>query len=139
MSDVEGMSSLAPDSIPLAAAEDIIFDHTQKILGTAEWSAPEVLLKRVGSSTKAADVYALAVVCWECLNLSAPYSTHRLSEIIRIVTSGITLPFPQHTPIEIQQFLNQCWSIEASERPTSLECEEFFSSVVNGVQDCNAS
>ena len=86
----------------------------------------------------------LAVVCWECLNLSAPYSTHRLSEIIRIVTSGITLPFPQHTPLEIQQFLNQCWSTEASERPTSLECEEFFSSidivnVHNGVQDCNAS
>ena len=142
--DAEGVEGAEGAEENKVAAEDIRLDQTHEILGTAEWSAPEVLLKRVGSSTKAADVYALAVVCWECLNLSAPYSTHRLSEIIRIVTSGITLPFPQHTPLEIQQFLNQCWSTEASERPTSLECEEFFSSidivnVHNGVQDCNAS
>ena len=47
-------------------------DDDPTVVGTYEWMAPEVM--QGGRYTKAADLYSIAVVVWECLSGQSPYA-----------------------------------------------------------------
>ena len=104
--------------------------HQESIIGTPQWAAPEVLLQKVGSSTMAADVFALGCVCWECLTLKAPYASRSPREVIRLVSSGVRLQLPERgVPEIVKEMLQRCWLDDVEARPTSQELVVFFESL----------
>ena len=98
------------------------------IVGTVQWAAPEVLRRLPGSSRKEADVYALAVVWWECLALSSPFQDISTQEVIKLVVSGQRLVLPRETPPHLAALFKQCWSEEPANRPSAEELERIVSS-----------
>lgn len=95
----------------------LLFD----IVGTPQWAAPEVLRRLPGSSRKEADVFALAVVWWECLSLSSPFTNVSTAEVVRLVVGGERLVLPRETPPHLAALLRQCWSEEPADRPSAEE------------------
>jgi hypothetical protein len=104
--------------------------HPESIIGTPQWAAPEVLLQKVGSSTMAADVFALGCVCWECLTLKAPFASRSPREVIRLVSTGVRLQLPERgLPEIVKEMLKRCWLDDVEARPTSQELVVFFESL----------
>lgn len=95
--------------------------------GSIIWMAPEVATSTV--YTNAVDVYSWAIMFWECLTRKLPYYNCRylrdaeesrhftIYNILEMKQKQAPLPIDD-LPFPIGLFLDECWSLDASKRPS---------------------
>ncbi|EDQ88906.1 uncharacterized protein MONBRDRAFT_37376 [Monosiga brevicollis MX1] len=85
-----------------------------------KWMAPESLGRRI--YTTKSDVWAFGVTMWEIFSLGGtPYQEYRNAHILNLLESGYRLPVPMQMPSKAHGIMQQCWSMEAEERPAFAE------------------
>ena len=70
------------------------------------------------------DVYAFAVVLWQLLTSSRPYSNlnlHRFLLLHKIAREGLRPDLPAWMPTSLAQLIRECWAEADHERPTANE------------------
>jgi tRNA A-37 threonylcarbamoyl transferase component Bud32 len=88
-------------------------------VGTAQWSAPEVLTNSNYDSR--ADVYSFGILLWELYAQQVPFAALGLSAVqlgmqIAMKNARPTLPVP-NAPEPIMDLAQRCWSTEPAARP----------------------
>mmetsp|Transcript_20300 Transcript_20300/g.22563 ORF Transcript_20300/g.22563 Transcript_20300/m.22563 type:complete len:723 (+) Transcript_20300:44-2212(+) len=90
---------------------------TMTACGTPCWTAPEIL--RNNRYTESADVYSFAIVLWEMVSRSDPFSGMPPFQVIFAVgTQGARPTIPQHCNPDYQKLMEDCWQEEPANRPT---------------------
>lgn len=108
--------------------------HKANMVGTLEYMAPEILLKREPASP-ASDVYALCVTINEILSCIYPYAdctkdnplAHTILEAgysrqelaVAVAAEGLRPTIPQGTPAELRTILTMGWHADPSQRPSA--------------------
>jgi serine/threonine protein kinase len=83
----------------------------------SQWMAPEAVASRVYSPKT--DVWAFANTCVEILTQKDPFPGIDLLEVAaKVRDQGLHPTLPKDTPAWFADMLNQCWSLDADERPT---------------------
>ncbi|EQC36251.1 serine/threonine protein kinase [Saprolegnia diclina VS20] len=110
-------------------------------LGLAPYAAPEVLRRDANLDRRAADMYALGVLCAEILTRTRPFDALYAAEgflggdmrLLRAATDGTSMPAPfevatleAHTSVEGVALLRRCWNVRPSQRPSIDEVAEYF-------------
>ncbi|KAL4860264.1 Protein kinase and PP2C-like domain-containing protein [Chlorella vulgaris] len=109
--------------------------HKQRMVGTLEYMAPEVLLKEPHSP--AADVFALAVTINELATGAIPYSdctrdnplAHTILEMgygrqelaAAVAAEGLRPSLPPDVLPQLAELLGKCWARRPEERPSAAE------------------
>jgi tRNA A-37 threonylcarbamoyl transferase component Bud32 len=88
-------------------------------VGTAQWSAPEVLTNSNYDSR--ADVYSFGILLWEIYAQQVPFAALGLSAVqlgmqIAMKNARPTLPVP-NAPEPIMDLAQRCWSSDPAARP----------------------
>lgn len=98
--------------------------HVTGMVGTAAWTAPEVLQ---GQETmrSSADVYGFGVILWEILREQLPWHGMNMVQIITaVVVQGRSLSMPadgeqlQSFPPDVRELITSCLSATADRRPS---------------------
>ncbi|VVD05873.1 unnamed protein product, partial [Leptidea sinapis] len=94
-----------------------IYVHTRSRPVPLRWLAPEAIFASQYSS--ASDVWAFAVLLWEIATLGGfPYSELSNQDLPPFLTTGGRLPKPARASPRLYQLMTECWSDEATVRPT---------------------
>ncbi|HAN30108.1 MAG TPA: hypothetical protein DCQ06_00790 [Myxococcales bacterium] len=116
---------LAPVIIDFAFARAPGEDHGSRA-GTLAYMAPEVI--QGGAPSAASDIYALAIICYQCLTGINPFQASKVSttlhlqlDLNRPEPSGLILETGAPLPTEIANLFSQSWSIEPGTRPRTAE------------------
>ena len=103
---------------------------TMSSVGTAQYSAPEVL-RNEGHSEKA-DVYSFGVVLWEMFTRKIPFEGMSAIQVIgHVGFQGRQLQTPIGIPEQYRELISQCLSIDMDERPTFLDVMEELEELSN--------
>ncbi|XP_077293792.1 receptor protein-tyrosine kinase sevenless [Arctopsyche grandis] len=98
------------------------------------WMAVECLTDGVFS--RASDVWAWAVLCWEVTALGRqPYSALPNHAVMRYVRGGGKLQRPNNCPIPLFMLLQKCWSYNPDQRPTFKYCLEVLEELISYVDE----
>ncbi|KDO26154.1 serine/threonine protein kinase [Saprolegnia parasitica CBS 223.65] len=110
-------------------------------LGLAPYASPEVLRRDANIDRRAADIFALGVLCAEILTRQRPYDALYAAEgflggdmrLVHAASSGNAMPAPfevatleAHTSVEGVSLLRRCWNVRPSQRPSIDEMAEYF-------------
>ncbi|XP_050675763.1 fibroblast growth factor receptor 4 isoform X2 [Leptidea sinapis] len=94
-----------------------IYVHTRSRPVPLRWLAPEAIFASQYSG--ASDVWAFAVLLWEIATLGGfPYSELSNQDLPPFLTTGGRLPKPARASPRLYQLMTECWSDEATVRPT---------------------
>ncbi|CAK8995898.1 Mitogen-activated protein kinase kinase kinase 7 (Transforming growth factor-beta-activated kinase 1) (TGF-beta-activated kinase 1) [Durusdinium trenchii] len=98
---------------------------TTTVQGSVAYLAPEVLTEPALWS-RAADVFAFGVTCWEILHRKEPWSDpgmNRMSVVHAVKNLGERLAFDEDViaPRWIEHLIASAWSQDARERPTAAK------------------
>lgn len=85
-------------------------------VGTANWTAPEVLKKNLYTSK--ADVYSFGLVLWEIIVRRVPFEDVLPFQLILRVTEGMRPTIPQDCPGMYQSLMTMCWQDDYKRRPS---------------------
>jgi hypothetical protein len=86
-------------------------------VGTAQWTAPEVLDSKPYGEP--ADVYSYAVLLWELLTKEIPFRGLRdYQVIVSVVQNNYRPRIPPTCPPKLSKFIEVCWDREPDRRPT---------------------
>ena len=100
-------------------------DTMTKGIGTASWSAPEIL--RSQNYSTSADVYSFAVIVWELFARKPPFHPLERDQILLAVAVDNARPtMPPNVPVEWRSLIENCWQTEPEERPKFSEILEWF-------------
>ena len=88
------------------------------------YGAPELLNGEgtISSSSRSADIYALAMVVFELMTLTKPFSDHQSPSpalVSRIVSNGLRPTVPADISPPLKTLLQSMWSAEPSKRPSA--------------------
>ncbi|KAG0586774.1 hypothetical protein KC19_2G116000 [Ceratodon purpureus] len=110
------------------------------VVGTGFFRAPEILQackermasQRVEVFSRAADVYAYGMTCYEVLSGTLPFEDHPLSSKIRLLTDLVINQFlrpeiPEYVESWAQELLKWCWQCDPVARPTIEEILDMLS------------
>jgi len=127
-----GLAKLKAETRTKTSANSNTTDQTG-VQGTFLWLAPEILSLEGGPS-KAADLYALAIIFWEMASHLLPYDSlqEELHQILKRVTSGYREFFDHQTPgtpDEYSRLTQRCWDPDPKKRPTAQEVLEVLVSL----------
>ena len=87
------------------------------LTGTRRYMAPEVMTCRPYGF--AADVYALSILCWQCLALETPFAVHRSQQLYQDVAEKRKRPHKiRGLDTKLQKLLEQMWAHEPNKRPS---------------------
>ncbi|XP_062872589.1 ankyrin repeat and protein kinase domain-containing protein 1 [Trichomycterus rosablanca] len=95
--------------------------------GNINYIAPETLTQNPEPLTSKYDVYSFAIVVWEILTQTRPYTGMNMTEILIRVSSGkrpSVETIADDRPHECEEMIGmmqQCWDQDWSERPTFAE------------------
>lgn len=95
-----------------SALEDIGPEHG----GTYAYMAPEIL--DLEPTTKASDMYSLAVLILALWARQQPYQGISIVELAQFVCGGGRPAIPENTPPPIAELIGQCWQQRAEDRPS---------------------
>jgi serine/threonine protein kinase len=109
------------------------FECSVGVIGTGFFRVPEILqackdhkLKdRLEVFSKAADVYAYGMVCYEALTGKLPFEGHRTNDY-DLVLNGERPMVPKYVEGWIQELLNGCWQSNPRDRPNFGKILELF-------------
>lgn len=89
-------------------------------IGTASWTAPEVL--RSQAYSEKADVYSFAVIVWELFARKPPFHPLERDQILLAVAVDDARPtMPPDMPIVWRSFIENGWQRDPDERPDFRE------------------
>ena len=128
--DVKGANVLLKDGRCLLAdfgsaiiCSDSTKEPSSRVVGTAHWMAPEVILKAEPTSAAnvtAADIWALACTTIELLTGRPPYhELHPEGAIYHIAQEQPSIP-PGISPL-LNDFLGACFARDPADRPTAAQ------------------
>lgn len=106
-------------------------------LGTAQWTAPEVLVtdKNAPNYDNSADTYSYSIVLWEMIAKKLPFQgMYPVQAVFHVLTKGARPEFPtgdQAPPAPLKKLIEQCWSQDPRKRPK-------MSVVRKALEDCKA-
>ncbi|KMQ85740.1 proto-oncogene tyrosine-protein kinase ros [Lasius niger] len=104
------------------------------ILYFLSWMAPECL--KYQKFTSQSDVWAFGVLMWEITFLGEhPYTVKNKSEISQYVSEGIKLPKPLNCPPTLYELMQQCWNVEANDRPNFTHCLQNILILRDNIED----
>ena len=94
-------------------------------IGTAQWTAPEVLRGDGKYDTKA-DVYSLGIVAWEIFSRKVPFAeldvpALQLGMLVLMTEQRPEPAQPAAMPDSVAEIVQRCWRQEPAERPTSAD------------------
>jgi len=85
--------------------------------GTLTHMAPEILLE--GRVSKAADVYAFGITCWELFTSGKPFHGVAKALLGHVIAREHRRPtFPNLTPGGFRGLIERCWAHNPEDRPT---------------------
>ena len=85
--------------------------------GTYRWMSPEVI--RHEPYTQTADVFSYGVVLWQLLTREVPFADKsQIEAAAAVALEGLRPPMPADVPKSILELIQQCWSQNATERPS---------------------
>lgn len=67
-------------------------------------------------ASKAADVYAFGVVCWEMLTGKFPFSELTTFQVIKALSSGERPEIPKGTNARFTKLIESCWQQDPDKR-----------------------
>ena len=92
--------------------------QANKIGGSLLWMAPE-LFDMDSKPTKAADIFAYAIVLWELAARKFPYeSVSNPNAVPAMIGQGKREKIPDGTPPSYASLISRCWAQRAEDRPT---------------------
>lgn len=84
------------------------------------WTAPECF--RFRRFTSASDVWSYGIVMWEVMSYAEkPYWEMTNEHVTESIEDGFRLPAPQDCPQVLHRLMLDCWSYDATARPTFRE------------------
>ncbi|EOA97273.1 Tyrosine-protein kinase FRK, partial [Anas platyrhynchos] len=102
-----------------------------------KWTAPEAIRHKIFSIKS--DVWSFGILLFEILTYGkTPYAGLTGQQVIQMLDTGYRLPKPRCCPQSIYEMMRQCWSQEASERPTFQDlCWQLESFIENDISANN--
>jgi serine/threonine protein kinase len=125
-------NATSPKPTSPKAARRVRFS-SEGMVGTPNWSAPEVCRQEVGTSS--ADAWSFGVVCWEMLCFTVPFEALALAPLDllhQVAYNQLRLPMPPpnaHQRPAILDMIKCCMKEDAEERPP-------FSDLTHRLQCC---
>ena len=117
----EGESCLAKlAAIGSHDLKQISLPPTNKYLG---WEAPEVI--KTQSYSRASDVYAFGMLCWECMTAKIPFADAG-SQTKMLILQGDRPPVASGVKREWTQILKEMWQDDPAMRPSMRHILEFL-------------
>lgn len=105
-------------------------DILTKNIGTPHWMAPELLNVKNNYDEKV-DVYAYAIVCWECATGEIPYQDLEPAEIIsKVLTRNYRPKFTSNVSAPLRTLIVDCWDSDPKMRPS-------FQQILRRFQNCD--
>jgi serine/threonine-protein kinase len=98
-------------------------DKTEGLVGTPEYMSPELARGAAGADHRS-DLWALAVVAYQCLTGQLPFAGESLVEILAHITVG-PIPVPSEIASHVSSDFDRWWA-----RATSRTIEERFQSAL---------
>ncbi len=96
-----------------------------KGIGTASWTAPEILRSQPYSTS--ADVYSFAVVVWELFARTPPFHPMERDQILLAVAVDNLRPdMPATVPVAWRSLIENCWQTDPAERPVFKDIVEWL-------------
>jgi serine/threonine-protein kinase len=98
-------------------------DRTEGLVGTPEYMSPELARGAAGADHRS-DLWALAVVAYQCLTGQLPFAGESLVEMLAHITVG-AIPVPSEIASHVSSDFDRWWA-----RATSRTIEERFQSAL---------
>ncbi len=104
-----------------------VLHNSNTARGTPIYSAPE-LISHDGtiSYSRKTDIYAFAILCWECLSGEVPFNkTYRNNfDLQTAVKAGMRPDIGKliDTPYIIKDMITACWDVDRTKRYTAVKC-----------------
>ena len=117
--DEHGKAKLTDFGLAKARSETRTMTKAGGVAGSLLWMAPELFSGLNAKPTKAADIFAYAVVLWEIAARKFPYENVSSPNLIpHLVERGEREEIPEGTPTSFAKLISRCWSDRAVDRPT---------------------
>ncbi|MCE8162870.1 MAG: protein kinase [Candidatus Moeniiplasma glomeromycotorum] len=102
-------------------------EDEEKIYGVLSYIAPEVLNKE--PYTQASDIYSFGVVAYEIFSCFPPYYyLEHDAALASLICKGLRAQFQIKIPSLLKNMIERCWDADPTQRPTSRELNDTFSS-----------
>ena len=88
---------------------------TTSMTGPVKWMAPEEMMEK--KSSRASDVFAFGVVCYEVLTREKPWPGLSARDAGMKVLKGERMEKPDEVRWEVWEVVSKCWAHEAGKRP----------------------
>ncbi|RYH05271.1 hypothetical protein EON65_45175 [archaeon] len=119
--DADGRCKIA--DFGLSSFRETIMTHATGMVGTAAWTAPEVLHGEV--MRPSGDVYCFGVILWEMMQRAQPWAGLTTMQIIRAVeleNRSLTMPADEENlqsfPQSVRKILLNCLALSQDTRPS---------------------
>ena len=115
----------------LSSYQQLTMSHVTNVMGTAAWSAPEVILGE-GGMKASADVYSFGVIAWELFTQQVPWAGKNTVQIVCLSMRGEHLAVPESLMSgdpAIASIIRRCFYAE-SLRPTFDDLHEEISTIL---------
>ncbi|ODQ59929.1 hypothetical protein WICANDRAFT_83940 [Wickerhamomyces anomalus NRRL Y-366-8] len=132
--DLDGVCKISDFGISKKSNDIYANDAAMSMQGTIFWMAPEVVDSREGYSAKV-DIWSLGCVVLEMFAGRRPWSNlEAITAMFKIGKAKAAPPIPEDilpsVSMEGRNFLDSCFAIDASKRPTAQElCNDRFCEV----------
>uniref|UniRef100_A0A336LZZ6 CSON012999 protein n=1 Tax=Culicoides sonorensis TaxID=179676 RepID=A0A336LZZ6_CULSO len=111
------------------------FDLNGKTIDTRRWDAPEVLKSQYNHFSTKSDVWSFAILMWECCCLGAtPYGNIVAADLLPRIRNGARCEQPPFIYDDLYQLFLNCWELDANERPTFLEINNFLKQLMTSIE-----
>jgi len=106
-------------------------------VGSLNWCAPEILLKRMPYTPKS-DVYSFGMVLYELVTHHPPFQGFNPLQVVRAIDQGELPSLPSDTMEELVQLTEDCWKTEPEDRPDFEEIIRRLKTIQDIVSDVEA-
>lgn len=106
-------------------------------VGSLNWCAPEILLKRMPYTPKS-DVYSFGMVLFELITHHPPFQGLNPLQIVRAIDHGELPEIPEDTMEELKELTEDCWKMEPEDRPNFEEIVARLQHIYETAEDAEA-